>query len=207
VRPKENPARSGAKSKVGLNVARQQRREQCCSNRPVGSTGGLHELPGRRSYRPRSRQFGRTSAPRVPHFEHSIRGPNRGTGTSSGQGSALKIASWWHLGTSLRKRAHRVVRFLCDGTKLVGQRIARDETDLPTWVVWHAGVGSRAMNFFAHRVVIMIRLRKTGALTAPAFTGSPSGSGPLFSFGVAVASYGQSSARLGERKYCQPPVL
>jgi hypothetical protein len=34
----------------------------------------------------------------APHFEHSIRDPNSGTGISSGQGSALKIAAWWHFG-------------------------------------------------------------------------------------------------------------
>jgi hypothetical protein len=40
----------------------------------------------------RSRQFGRTSAPTIPHFVHTIGGPKDGTGTSSGHGSALKIA-------------------------------------------------------------------------------------------------------------------
>ena len=37
----------------------------------------------------RSIQFGRASAPRWPHWLHRIRGPNDGTGTSSGQASML----------------------------------------------------------------------------------------------------------------------
>jgi hypothetical protein len=32
----------------------------------------------------------------IPHRVHTMRGPNVGTGTWSGQGSALKIARWWH---------------------------------------------------------------------------------------------------------------
>jgi hypothetical protein len=32
----------------------------------------------------------------MPHRVHTMRGPNVGTGTSSGHGSALKIARWWH---------------------------------------------------------------------------------------------------------------
>jgi hypothetical protein len=43
-----------------------------------------------------SRQFGRASAPMIPHLVRTIRGPNTGTRTSSGQRSALKIASWLH---------------------------------------------------------------------------------------------------------------
>ncbi len=35
----------------------------------------------------RSFRFGRGSASRCPHFVHRIRGPNDGTGTSSGQAS------------------------------------------------------------------------------------------------------------------------
>jgi hypothetical protein len=34
----------------------------------------------------RSPQFGRTSAPTMPQRVHTIRGPNVGTGTSSGHG-------------------------------------------------------------------------------------------------------------------------
>jgi hypothetical protein len=49
-----------------------------------------------RRYHPFSRQFGRASAPTIPHFVQTIRGPNTGTGTSSDHGSALKIALWWH---------------------------------------------------------------------------------------------------------------
>jgi hypothetical protein len=43
------------------------------------------------SYALRSRQFGHPSAPMIPHFLHTIRGPNTGTGTSSGHGAALMI--------------------------------------------------------------------------------------------------------------------
>jgi hypothetical protein len=46
----------------------------------------------RRTLRPGprcSRQFGRASAPMIPQRVHTIRGPNVGTSTSSGQGSAL----------------------------------------------------------------------------------------------------------------------
>jgi hypothetical protein len=32
----------------------------------------------------------------IPQRVHTIRGPNVGTSTSSGHGSALKIARWWH---------------------------------------------------------------------------------------------------------------
>jgi hypothetical protein len=32
----------------------------------------------------------------IPHLVHTIRGPNTGTGTSSGHAAALMIASWWH---------------------------------------------------------------------------------------------------------------
>jgi hypothetical protein len=32
----------------------------------------------------------------MPHLVHTIRGPNVGTGTSSGQGAALMIARCWH---------------------------------------------------------------------------------------------------------------
>jgi hypothetical protein len=43
-----------------------------------------------------SRQFGRASAPMMPHRVPTMRGPNVGTGTWSGQRSALSTASWWH---------------------------------------------------------------------------------------------------------------
>jgi hypothetical protein len=42
------------------------------------------------------RQFGRASTPRMPQRVHTMRGPNVGTGTSSGQLSALSTASRWH---------------------------------------------------------------------------------------------------------------
>jgi hypothetical protein len=41
-----------------------------------------------------SRQFGRASM--IPHRVQTMRGPNFGTGTWSGHGSAFKIARWWH---------------------------------------------------------------------------------------------------------------
>jgi hypothetical protein len=32
----------------------------------------------------------------MPHFVHTIRRPNVGTGTWSGQASTFKMAWWWH---------------------------------------------------------------------------------------------------------------
>jgi len=40
----------------------------------------------------RSRQFGRTSAPMIPQLVQTMRGPNAGTGTSSGQASSSSTA-------------------------------------------------------------------------------------------------------------------
>jgi hypothetical protein len=40
-----------------------------------------------------SRQFGRTSAPMVPHFVHTMRGPNEGTVKSPGRWSTFMITS------------------------------------------------------------------------------------------------------------------
>jgi len=37
---------------------------------------------------------GRALAPIIPQRAHTMRGPNVGTGTLSGHGSTLKIASW-----------------------------------------------------------------------------------------------------------------
>jgi hypothetical protein len=31
----------------------------------------------------------------IPQRVHTMRGPNNGTGVSSGQGSALRIVRWW----------------------------------------------------------------------------------------------------------------
>jgi hypothetical protein len=50
-------------------------------------------------YVPRSRQFGRTSAPMVPHFVQIIFGRNDGTVRSAGRWSTFMIIScrhWWH---------------------------------------------------------------------------------------------------------------
>ncbi len=41
-------------------------------------------------------QFGRASAPKIPHLVHTILGPKVGTRTWSAQASTLKIARWWH---------------------------------------------------------------------------------------------------------------
>jgi hypothetical protein len=43
-----------------------------------------------------SRQFGRASAPIMPHLVHTMRGPNMGTGTLSGHRPAHRMARWWH---------------------------------------------------------------------------------------------------------------
>jgi hypothetical protein len=48
-----------------------------------------------RHRRSRSRQFGRTSAPMVPHFVHTF-GPNDGTVTSPGRWSTFMITSCKH---------------------------------------------------------------------------------------------------------------
>jgi hypothetical protein len=32
----------------------------------------------------------------IPHFVHTMRGPNVGTGVSSGHRSTLRMARWWH---------------------------------------------------------------------------------------------------------------
>jgi hypothetical protein len=68
--------------------------------------GTRHLLRYRRAGRD-SRQFGRASAPTIPHLVHTIRGPNVGTGTSSGQG-ALMIARWWHC--QHRRESHEACR-------------------------------------------------------------------------------------------------
>jgi hypothetical protein len=44
----------------------------------------------------RSAVYHRASAPMIPHRVHTMRGPNVGTGTSSAQVSALRMARWWH---------------------------------------------------------------------------------------------------------------
>jgi hypothetical protein len=49
-------------------------------------------------YRARFFQAGRTSAPTVPHFEHSMIGPNSATGMSSGHWSTPMKALCWHFG-------------------------------------------------------------------------------------------------------------
>jgi hypothetical protein len=59
----------------------------------VVATRGLRSPDVRRSvpgrgvarYLPRSRQFGLTSAPTIPHLVHTMRGPNDGTVRSPGK--------------------------------------------------------------------------------------------------------------------------
>jgi hypothetical protein len=55
-----------------------------------------HCTPVRLSRGGCSCQCGRASAPTIPQFVHTIRGPKVGTGTSSDHRSALMIARWWH---------------------------------------------------------------------------------------------------------------
>jgi hypothetical protein len=58
----------------------------------------------------RSCQFGRTSAPMIPHRVHTMRGPNDGTATSSGHGSALRWNAhtpWCVLAASSNRGAWR----------------------------------------------------------------------------------------------------
>jgi hypothetical protein len=42
-----------------------------------------------------------------PHFVHTMRDPNTGTGTSSGHGAALMIARWWLASMTHRATARR----------------------------------------------------------------------------------------------------
>jgi hypothetical protein len=49
-------------------------------------------------YRARFFQAGRTLAPTVPHFEHSMIDPNSATGMSSGHWSTSMKALCWHFG-------------------------------------------------------------------------------------------------------------
>jgi hypothetical protein len=67
----------------------------------AGAHNGRYARPPGRLSR-RSIQFGRASAPRLPHWLHRMRGPNEGTGTSSGHASTFTARSWpqWRQVTS-----------------------------------------------------------------------------------------------------------
>src|SRR5262249_9912700 len=54
-------------------------------------------LPVRLSGSGCSSQFGRTSAPTVPHLVHTMRGPNDGTVRSPGRWATLTITRWRQL--------------------------------------------------------------------------------------------------------------
>jgi hypothetical protein len=41
----------------------------------------------------------------------------------------------------------RLIKFLSSSPTFIGQAVARDETDLPNWVVWFAGVGVASDEF------------------------------------------------------------
>jgi hypothetical protein len=41
-------------------------------------------------------------SPMIPHLAHTTRGPNVGTGTSSGHGAASMTASWCHCSNARR---------------------------------------------------------------------------------------------------------
>ncbi len=58
---------------------------------------------------PRSRQFGLTSAPMVPHLVQTIFGPNDGMARSPGRWSTFRITSWAALMTLDRERPHAVL--------------------------------------------------------------------------------------------------
>jgi hypothetical protein len=67
-----------------------------------------------------SSQFGRTSAPMVPHFVHTIFGPSEGTGTSPGRRSTFMITPFDdpqpcvnRLTHAARKVAHVSCRWIC----------------------------------------------------------------------------------------------
>jgi hypothetical protein len=58
------------------------------ASEPVSSSSSVDLLQSRLTARCSSR-FGRASAPMIPHRALTMRGPNVGTGTSSGRGSAI----------------------------------------------------------------------------------------------------------------------
>jgi len=64
--------------------------------RRKGAPEVRHCTPVRLSRAGCSRQLGRASAPMILHRVHAMRGPNVGTGTSSGHGAAFRTASRWH---------------------------------------------------------------------------------------------------------------
>jgi hypothetical protein len=66
-----------------------------------------------------SRQFGRTSAPIVPHFVHTIRGLKDGTVRSPGRWSTFTITScrhWWHWTASDRTPFSRMLESVIGST-------------------------------------------------------------------------------------------
>jgi hypothetical protein len=92
-----------------------------------------HGKPLRLSRAGCSRQFGRASAPTIPHRVQTIRGPNVGTGTSSDHGSALKIARWWHCRhdtssdrTPLLRMLRSVIGWIGSLKRVAAMRVAYD---------------------------------------------------------------------------------
>ena len=70
----------------------------CRVSRTDGAIGSPEQrrFPGSRGHRALSRQFGLTSAPIVPHFVHTMRGPKDGIVMSPGRWSTLRITSCRH---------------------------------------------------------------------------------------------------------------
>jgi hypothetical protein len=79
-------------------------------------------------------QFGRASAPTMPQAVYTMRGPNVGAGTSSGQASALMIARWYpaaHVERPHAVRPHVAERHWLDRVIEASGRHARGLGRLP----------------------------------------------------------------------------
>jgi hypothetical protein len=63
-----------------------------------------------------SGQFGRASAPMIPHLVQTMRGPNVGTGTWSGHGSALRTAFYRRATTDPQLLEHAVHMRIIDAS-------------------------------------------------------------------------------------------
>jgi hypothetical protein len=84
-------------------------------------------------------QFGRASAPMIPQFVHTIRGPDVRTGTSSDHGSALRIARWWHCQHDTSSDRTPLARMLASVIGSIG--LLMRLTAIPPIVCRPAGIG------------------------------------------------------------------
>jgi hypothetical protein len=75
----------------------------------------------------------------IPQRVHTMRGPNVGTGTRSGHGSALRIARWWHSEQHTSSDRTPLARML---PRVVGgpaSRHGRFQRKLPPTLTWFGG--------------------------------------------------------------------